>query len=132
MTASTILRGHPRVHACQLETCAERIETLTGTLAEAGDAVRATAIELARRTSGTDVQGRKAAARQAKQTARDAPQRLGVAADRHDRAVTAWQKAQQAVAALQPPCRDEEGTMLRTCGSVPGGHAEGVPSRMIL
>jgi hypothetical protein len=26
----------------------------------------------------------------------------------------------------------ELGAMLRTCGSVPGGHAEGVPSRMIL
>ena len=88
--------------------CAERIETLTVTLAEAGEVVRAQATALAREQAGTDVQGRRTAARKAKQSARDALQRLGVAQDCHGRAIAEWHKAQQAVAALRPPCREEE------------------------
>jgi len=42
--------------------------------------------------------------------------------------VVKW-TAPKSVEAVDP---ESVGAMLRTCGSVPGGHAEGVPSRMIL
>lgn len=90
------------------DKCARRIGTLTAKLAEAGDEAVNKAIELARTVSGLDEPGRKAAAREAKQALLEASGRRGAARDRHKQAAEAWDQAQQAVAALQPPCRPDE------------------------